>query len=84
MERPVPLKATHNPTRLLDEVGRVHSTANIGFTDGFNQIVSSVCPGSKKISTRGQRRSAHRGSTRVNPTQVPGDPRRLEVHIWGT
>lgn len=28
--------------QLLEEVGRIHSTASISFTDGFNQIVPKV------------------------------------------
>ncbi|KAK7126497.1 hypothetical protein R3I94_017849 [Phoxinus phoxinus] len=30
------------PSGLLEEVGRIHSTASISFTDGFNQIVHKV------------------------------------------
>ncbi|XP_039648410.1 uncharacterized protein LOC120553775 [Perca fluviatilis] len=30
------------PSGLLEEVGRIHSTASISFTDGFNQIVPKV------------------------------------------
>ncbi|KAK7168278.1 hypothetical protein R3I94_002358 [Phoxinus phoxinus] len=30
------------PRSLLEEVGRIHSTASISFTDGFNQIVHKV------------------------------------------
>ncbi|KAJ7991289.1 hypothetical protein DPEC_G00295790 [Dallia pectoralis] len=102
---------------LLEEVGRIHSTTSISFTDGFNPIVPKVLalaqgksPLAKQyLEAREEaltedlpgmdfraalillpiifKESVDHHIMMGEPNTIPncpGDPRRLEVHIWGT